>query len=118
MPKRLRILTWLLRFVLVLIPFVVVCGLYAPKGIQFLNPLVCEPGQHLDQMRDDRSEVRGPTGHIDLVCLSDTRAVNASGKVTLSVVVLAALALATYEVRRRSTRPPLSGPSGPGSHSH
>jgi hypothetical protein len=116
MPTRRRLLTWLLRALLVLIPYVIICGLYVPQGIQPLNALVCNPGAHLDQQRTHRSEVRWPDDRIDLVCESDTRAANASGSVTLVVVVLAALALATFEVRRRSTPRQLSAPSGPGAH--
>jgi hypothetical protein len=106
------LLTWIGRILVLGAPYLLVCSFFFPAGVQFLNPVVCDDGLAIDNVRfggrfdagDDR---------LELVCTSATASVSAARSVLLLSAALVAGGLACFYVAQRLAHPPMRGPTGP-----
>ena len=107
------ILKWIGRLLLIAVPYVILASLFAPRGVQFLNPVVCEKGQQLD----NRSIVATGDGHtassIELVCRVDRATVNVTARILLIVAVLVAGAFVAFAYSSRLSNPRYRVPEQP-----
>ena len=89
-------LLWLGRGLVLAAPYVVVCALFLPAGIQFLNPVACPDGLELDNARFT-GEDRPDNAKLEVVCNSPEGSTSAGQEITLITVgLLAAGGLALY----------------------
>jgi hypothetical protein len=88
--------------------YILVAGFWAPRGVQFLNGIVCEDGRHLDNHGDRPSG--GDTDSIELTCRGPRTYVNAMPKM-LSVAGASVVAGACcFALSRRYGRPRIAAP--------
>lgn len=106
-------LTWLGRVSLLAIPYVVLCNLFFPTGIQPLDPVACPSGLTIETRADELSAARSVTSSYALVCTSPTRLVDATDRLVAIVAVLVLLSVAAYVLRNRLTPRAFSAPNAP-----
>jgi hypothetical protein len=99
---------WLGGLLLLMVPFVLVAGYWAPRGVQFLNPVVCEKGQHIANHGATPSD--GTTSQIELTCRSQTIIVNATRKMLGVAAGFLIAGAAMLMVSARLTPHRISGP--------
>ncbi|MCU1355514.1 MAG: hypothetical protein JWM89_932 [Acidimicrobiales bacterium] len=102
---------WIGRLLLLAVPYILVCGFFAPRGVQFLNEPICDPGQHLDNRGAVPSDANpDTTNSIELTCKSDQLIVNATGRILTVCAVLVAASLGFFLTSNRMTVRRISGP--------
>ncbi|CAN5509634.1 hypothetical protein BH10ACT1_BH10ACT1_12120 [soil metagenome] len=107
------LLTWLGRVFLLAIPYVLLCNLFFPTGIQFLDPVACPSGLSIETRGDELEAARSVTSSYALVCTSNTRLVDATDRLGGILALFFLLAVVAYVVRNRITPRALSAPSAP-----
>lgn len=100
-------LTWLGRFFLLAVPFVILCGLYYPKGIQFLDPIACKQGLSLSNLGYDRDTPFDNRA----VCQSEAEIEGATSRIIAIAGASFGLAVAAYSLRSRITPHTLYAPN-------
>lgn len=107
------ILKWVGRLLLVAVPFVILSALFWPRGVQVLNPLVCDTGQHLDNRSLVATDDGGTTSSIELVCRVGGTTVNVTAQILLVVAVMVALAFVALTLSNRISHPRYRVPDQP-----
>ena len=105
---------WIGGLLLLAVPYVLVCGFFAPRGVQFLNRAVCERTYHIDNRGAVPRDVPGrkATNSIELTCKSqgDLVIVNATGRF-LEVAALFVAAGFGFLLASSRLKPHLGGPT-------
>ncbi len=96
-------LTWLGRLLIVLAVVVLVGGLVSTDTIQVLNPVVCPDGTELVRRSEVQAAADDDTPGFDVLCASDTRRIDANGRLLTVVAVLLGGAAVAFVVRHRVT---------------
>jgi len=116
MPRGLALtLRWTGRILVLLGPYVLVCSLFLPAGVQFLNPVVCPEGLELSNARDLPAGLPD-NAKLELVCTSPTYSVSVGPKILLVVAGLIASGLTLMYVSDRALRPRYRSPVTPSAH--
>ena len=71
--------------VIVACPLAMVLGAFTPENLRFLEPAVCPPGMHLDQVTEVQTDFQGTGVALDAVCTDGEQKVDATGRLTLFV---------------------------------
>jgi hypothetical protein len=72
-------------FIIVTCPLLMVFGAFTPENLRFLEPVVCPPGMHLDQVTESQTDLRGTVVALDAVCTDGQQKVDATGRLALFV---------------------------------
>jgi hypothetical protein len=62
-----------------------VLGVFTPENLRFLEPVVCPPGMHFDQVTESQTDLRGTVTALRAVCTDGEEKVEATGKLALFV---------------------------------
>lgn len=100
------------RILLVAAPYVLICAVFAPRGVQFLNPVMCQTGQHLhnQSLNSDGDKT------LEVVCRSSGSTDNVIAKQVAVVLVLLVASYAAYTLAARLRRGRTSAPGHPAYH--
>jgi uncharacterized membrane protein YeiB len=71
--------------VIVACPLLMVLGAFTPENLRFLEPVVCPPGMHFDQVTESQTDLRGTVTALRAVCTDGEEKVAATGKLALFV---------------------------------
>lgn len=114
-----RVTKWLGRLLLVAVPYVILCALFAPRGVQVLNQVICQPKQHLDNhsfVQGGGAVDTGANRSIELVCRQGAYTVNVTAKLLAFVGVLIIVAFASFTLSSRLARERFLVPVDPRQH--
>ena len=103
---------WLGALLLLMAPYVLVAGYWQPRGVQFLNEVVCDPGQHLhDRGPRQPGQERPP---LQLTCRTENGSLyDATGRMfgVAGAFLVAGFAVMVLGRRLDATATRLHGPS-------
>ena len=71
--------------VIVACPLAMVFGAFTPENLSFLEPVVCPPGMHFDQMTESQTDLRGTVVALRAVCTDGEEKVERTGRLSLFV---------------------------------
>jgi hypothetical protein len=71
--------------VIVACPLLMVLGMFTPKNLSFLEPVVCPSGMHLDCVQETQTDLRGTVIRLDAACTDGEQRVDVTGRLTLFV---------------------------------
>jgi hypothetical protein len=71
--------------IMVACPLAMVLGAFTPENLRFLEPVVCPPGMHFDQVTESQTDLRGTVVALDAVCTDGEQKVDATGRLALFV---------------------------------
>lgn len=108
-------LRWIGRILILFAPYVVMCALFLPQGIQFLNPALCPPGLELDNARYAGPH-RSNDAKLELVCTGPEATQAAAAKIALVAVGSITLGLVFLYFSQRAERQRMYRPTGPPLH--
>lgn len=103
------LLTWIGRLCLLAAPLVIFCGLFQPKAIEFLEPVICDDGLSLTM---DGHNPDTPTDN-RAICQSDVQLVDVTDRIVLLAGGLAVVAVCAFLLRSHITPRSLSAPQTP-----
>lgn len=106
------LLTWISRIFFVAAPLVLLCGLYYPRGIQALDPVICGDGLSLTVAGNDP---QSPTDN-RATCESSTRLFDATDRIVLVALLCVAGSTCALLMRNHITPRRLSAPNAPATH--
>jgi hypothetical protein len=72
-------------FVMVACPLTMVLGAFTSENLRFLEPVVCPPGMHFDQMTESQTDLRGTVIALRAVCTDGEERVEKTGMLALFV---------------------------------
>jgi len=72
-------------FIMVACPLTMVLGAFTPENLSFLEPVVCPPGMHFDQMTESQTDLRGTVVALRAVCTDGEEKVERTGRLALFV---------------------------------
>lgn len=108
---------WVGGLFLLMVPYVLVCGYFYPRGDQFLNRFTCDAGQHLDDHGADPNDVPGrtTTSSLEITCKDPVGIyVNATGRLFEVAALFLALSLGFFVASHRLAQPRFAPSSRPG----
>ena len=103
-----KILLILALFNILMCPLLFVGGVFFPSSLDFLEPVLCPPGMHLEQLRESISDARGNTTAIYLSCTDGHDQVDATGRmlvILFGVAILGVGLLITWALISPSKKP-------------
>lgn len=80
-----RRLIYYIVFLMVACPLMMVLGAFTPENLRFLEPVVCPPGMHFDQVTESQTDLEGTVTALRAVCTDGEEKVDATGKLALFV---------------------------------
>jgi hypothetical protein len=98
------VLKWVGRALILAAPYVIVCALFLPSGIQFLNPVACPDGLELNNARFAGAD-RPDNAKLEVVCTSSVSSTSAGREVVLIVVTLLAAGIGALYISSRLRTP-------------
>jgi hypothetical protein len=104
---------WVGRLAVVAVPFVILSALFAPRLVQPLNRVMCDPKQHLDNHSyvSGGTTSEGANKSLELVCRQGGTTVNVTAKVVAFVGALIIVAFACFSLSSRLAKPRYLVPS-------
>ena len=72
-------------FIMVACPLTMVLGAFTPENLRFLEPVVCPPGMHFDQVTESQTDLEGTVVALRAVCTDGEEKVEATGRLALFV---------------------------------
>jgi hypothetical protein len=72
-------------FIMLACPLLFALGAFSPENMSFLEPVLCPPGMHLDQVTESQTDLQGTVIALNAVCTDGEEKVNATGKLALFV---------------------------------
>ena len=72
-------------FIMVACPLTMVLGAFTPENLSFLEPIVCPPGMHFDQMTESQTDLRGTVVALRAMCTDGEERVERTGRLSLFV---------------------------------
>jgi hypothetical protein len=72
-------------FLMVACPVTMVFGVVTPENLSFLEPVVCPPGMHFDQMTESQTDLRGTVVALRAMCTDGEERVERTGRLSLFV---------------------------------
>ena len=72
-------------FIMIACPLTMVLGAFTPKNLSFLEPVVCPPGMHFDQVTESQTDLEGTVVALRAICTDGEEKVEATGKLALFV---------------------------------
>jgi uncharacterized membrane protein YeiB len=72
-------------FIIVACPLAMVLGAFTPESLRFLEPVVCPPGMHFDQVTESQTDLRGTVVALRAVCTDGEQKVDVTGRLALFV---------------------------------
>jgi hypothetical protein len=69
--------------IMVACPLLMVFGAFTPENLSFLEPIVCPPGMHLDQVTESQTDLRGTVVALAAACTDGEQKVDVTGKMGL-----------------------------------
>jgi hypothetical protein len=80
-----RRLIYYIAFFMVACPVSAVSGMLSPENLRFLEPVVCPPGMHFDQVTETQTDLRGTVVALDAACTDGEQKVDVTGRLALFV---------------------------------
>ena len=72
-------------FIMVACPLTMVLGAFTPENLRFLEPVVCPPGMHFDQVTESQTDLEGTVVALRAMCTDGEEKAEATGKLALFV---------------------------------
>jgi hypothetical protein len=72
-------------FFMIACPLTMVLGAFTPENLSFLEPVVCPPGMHFDQMTETQTDLDGTVVALRAMCTDGEERVERTGMLSLFV---------------------------------